>query len=175
MLEGPLVSALIAATPLFKAVHIAALLIWSGGLIALPLMLSRHDPAVSLADYRIIRRSTHIVYTICVTPAAVIAVIAGTWLIFLREAFVPWLYAKLAFVALLVVAHAWVGHIIETMAEEPGEHTPPTPWLPIVAVLGPVVVILFLVLGKPALGWISFPAWITEPRGGQLLFDVPSR
>ncbi|UOM32579.1 CopD family protein [Acuticoccus sp. I52.16.1] len=175
MLDGPVLSALTAAVPLFKSVHIAALLVWAGGLVALPLMLARHDPAVSAADYDIIRRATHVTYTLCVTPAAVIAVIAGTWLIFLREVFTPWLYAKLAFVALLVVAHAWVGHILAKVAEEPGEHTPPSPWLPIAAVAIPVVAILVLVLGKPALAFIEFPDWLTVPRGRQLLFDVPSR
>ena len=31
------------------------------------------DPAVMAEDYRLIRHSTHITYTLCVTPAAVIA------------------------------------------------------------------------------------------------------
>ena len=175
MLDGPVLSALTAAVPLFKAVHIAGLVVWGGGLIALPLMLSRHDPAVSAKDYGIIRRATHVTYTLCVTPAAVIAVIAGTWLIFLRETFAPWLYAKLAFVALLVVAHAWVGHMLTKVAEQPGEHTPPGPYLPMGAILLPILAILVLVLGKPPLAWIEFPDWLTEPRGRQLLFDVPSR
>lgn len=175
MLIESILETLSTAVPLFKAVHIAALPVWAGGLIALPLMLSRHDPAVSAEDYLIIRRATHITYTLCVTPAAVIAVISGTWLIFLREVFTPWFYAKLAFVALLVVAHAWVGHILARVAEEPGEHHPPGPYLPIAAVLVPVLAILVLVLGKPALGFIEFPDWLTEPRNRQLLFDVPSR
>lgn len=175
MLESPVLSPLVDAVPLFKAAHIAALVVWCGGLVALPLMLSRHDPAVSSRDYDMIRRATHLTYTLWVTPAAVIAVIAGTWLIFLREVFTPWLYAKLAFVALLVVAHAWVGHVLANIAEKPGEHTPPAPHFPIAAILVPVLAILVLVLGKPTLSWIEFPEWLTEPRGGQLLFDVPSR
>lgn len=175
MLDGPILTALTGAVPLFKAVHIAALVIWCGGLIALPLMLSQHDPAVSAKDYDIIRRATHHAYTLCVTPAAVIAVIAGTWLIFLREVFTPWLYAKLAFVALLVVAHAFVGHVLANVAEEPGEHTPPRPWLPIGTIFVPILAILVLVLAKPDLSFITFPEWLSEPRGGHLLFDVPSR
>ena len=161
--------------PLFKGAHIAALCIWCGGLLALPLMLSRHDPAVTRDDYRRIRRATHLTYTICVTPAAVIAVIAGTWLIFLREAFVPWLYAKLFFVALLVAAHAWIGHVMVDVAETPWRDRPPPPILPIAATLLPVVAILVLVLGKPELGWIAFPDWLLEPRGIQFPFDVPRR
>lgn len=163
------------AVPIFKSVHIAALCVWCAGLIALPLMLARHNPAVSSEDYTLIRRATHHTYTLCVTPAAVLAVIAGTWLIFLRGTFAPWFYLKLVFVALLVVAHAWIGHILEKVAEEPGEHTPPEPYLPMALVLLPVLAILVLVLGKPALGWIVFPDWLTQPRNGQLLFDVPSR
>ena len=86
---------LLRAIPIFKSVHIAALAIWCGGLLVLPLMLARHRPALVSEEYRLVRRATHVTYTLCVTPAAVIAVITGTWLIFLREAFVPWLFAKL--------------------------------------------------------------------------------
>lgn len=163
------------AIPLFKAAHIIGLVIWVGGLIALPLMLTRHDPEIPVDEYRMIRKASHLTYTMCVTPAAVVAVIAGTWLIFMREVFTPWLFAKLAFVALLVLAHAWIGHVVVKIGEEPGEHRPPHPSLPIAAVLLSALAILTLVLAKPTLGWILFPDWLTETRGGQLLFDVPSR
>ncbi len=165
---------LIASIPLFKIVHIAALVVWCGGLLTLPLMLARHNPNGLADDYRIVRKATHITYTLCVTPAAVIAVIAGTWLIFLREAFVPWLFAKLVFVALLVVAHAWIGHIVVKIAEEPDDHRPPRPIFPLFAVLIPVIAVLTLVLAKPAFDGITFPDWLLEPRGGQLPFEVPS-
>ncbi|APH71258.1 CopD family protein [Aquibium oceanicum] len=166
---------LLATVPIFKAVHIVCLSIWCGGLIALPMMLARHDPAIAQDDYHLIRRATHLTYTMLVTPAAVIAVIAGTWLIFLRQAFVPWLFAKLVFVALLLVLHAWVGHSIVRIAEEPGKHRPPNPYLPLAGVLACACAILVLVLGKPDLGWIGFPDWMLRPRGGQLPFEVPRR
>jgi len=163
------------AVPIFKAVHIIGLLVWVGGLTVLPLMLTRHDPAISAEDYRMIRRATHLTYTMCATPAAVTAVIAGTWLIFLREVFTPWMYAKLFFVALLVLAHAWIGHVVVSIGETPTEHRPPPAYLPVASVLLAVLVILFLVLAKPALGWVTFPGWLTEPHDGQLPFDVPRR
>lgn len=165
---------IVSTVPIFKAIHIVGLTIWCGGLLALPLMLSRHDPAIPVEDYRMIRRASHLTYTMCVTPAAVIAVIAGTWLIFLREMFTPWLYAKLAVVALLVLAHGWIGHVVVRIGEKPTEHTPPSPVLPIAAVIIPTVAILVLALAKPPLAGINFPQWLIEPRGGQLLFDVPS-
>lgn len=163
------------AVPLFKAAHILGLVAWCGGLLALPLMLTRHDPAISVQDYRTIRTASHLTYTLFVTPAAVIAVIAGTWLIFLREVYVPWMFAKLAFVAALVMAHGWIGHIVAKIGEEPSEHTPPAAWVPIALALVPMLVILTLVLSKPALGWVTFPEWLTEPRSDQLLFDTPRR
>lgn len=165
----------LAAVPYFKALHIVALVLWCAGLLAMPLMLSEHDPADSTADYTRIRKATHLTYTMAVTPAAVIAVIAGTWLIFLREVFVPWLYLKLFFVMLLVLAHAWIGHILVAAAERSEAHRPPSALLPVAAVLIPVAAILFLVLGKPELGRIELPGWMTEPRGNQLPFEVPSR
>lgn len=166
---------IVATIPIFKIVHIAALTLWCGGLLAMPLMLARSDRSVMMDDYRLIRRATHLTYTLCVTPAAVIAVIAGTWLIFLREAFVPWMFAKLVFVSLLVVAHVWTGNLLVRTAEEPARYDPPRAVLPLAAVLVPVIVILTLVLAKPGFHWIDFPQWMLEPRGGQLPFDVPSR
>ena len=121
-------------------------------------MLSRHDPANNREDYVRISRATHLTYTMAVTPAAIIAVVAGTWLIFLREALVPWLYAKLLFVALLVGAHAWIGHIIVSVAETRERHRPPAPYLPLMVVLVPMLAILTLVLGKPDLSGWSSPA-----------------
>lgn len=160
---------------LLKGTHIIGLMVWVGGLMALPLMLSRHDPAVTQDDYRIIRRATHLTYTGIVTPAAIITVVAGTWLIFFREVFVPWLYAKLVFVGALTAAHAWIGHLVMLVAEKPERHRPPEPYLPLAAILCIVAVILTLVLGKPDLGWIEMPDWLLAPLGAQLPFDVPSR
>jgi len=161
--------------PHLKAIHIAGLLIWCGGLFALPSMLAWHDPAIGQADYRRIRRATHYTYTLAVTPAAVVAVIAGTWLILIREVFEPWLYLKLAFVALLVAIHAWVGHAIVAVAEKAGTHRPPSPAVPNVALVLTILAILFLVLGKPEVGGLEGPGWLTEPLGRQLPFDVPRR
>lgn len=159
--------------PLVKAVHIVGLCLWCGGLVALPFMLARHDPAVSQDDFRRIREATHFTYTLCVTPAAVVAVIAGAWLIFMRETFQPWFYAKLFFVMLLVGAHAWTGHMLVRVGETRGRFQPRAPYLPLFAVLAPVIGILVFVLGKPDLGWVQFPSVLLEPMGRSLPFDVP--
>ncbi|PPD03372.1 MAG: hypothetical protein CTY36_08030, partial [Methylocystis sp.] len=98
--------------PHFLAFHVLTLALWCAGLIALPLMLSHHDPSISQSDYARIRRYTHFAYTLGVTPAAVLAVASGTALVFLRDAFTPWMFLKLVFVGALVLTHGWVGHTV---------------------------------------------------------------
>lgn len=161
--------------PHLKAMHIGMLSLWCAGLFALPLMLARHDPAVGQGDYALIRRATHYGYIWVITPAALFAIGSGLLLIFLREVFVPWMFAKLVFVALLVAFHAWLGHILLVVAETEGTHTPPEPLIPLLLLLVPILTILALVLAKPELGEIPMPGWLSEPRGGQLPFDVPRR
>lgn len=61
---------ILSTAPMVKLAHIAGLTLWCGGLLVLPVMLARHDPAVVADDYRLIRRATHLTYTTVVTPAA---------------------------------------------------------------------------------------------------------
>ncbi|MEI4263720.1 CopD family protein [Roseovarius sp. D0-M9] len=159
--------------PHFKGLHIAALIFWCGGLAALPLMLSLHDKAASQADFTRIRHITHFSYVFAITPAALVAIGSGTALIFLREAYVPWLFAKLVFVALLVAFHAWIGGILTRVAESAGQHVPPKPVLPLILLLVPVLAILALVLGKPDLHGLPMPEWLTQTQDGQLPFAAP--
>lgn len=157
-----------------KAVHIVALLIWCGGLLAVPFMLAHLEAVGTARDFPQIRRATHLLYTGAITPAAVTTVIAGTWLVFLRDTFTTWFYLKLLMVALLVSGHAWIGHLLAKKAV--GQDRPIAfPHAPAVVVLVPMLAILVLVLAKPDLGSIEFPQWMTEPRGGQLPFDIPRR
>jgi len=168
-------NALTPLVPHLKALHLAMLLFWCGGLFALPVMLARHDPAIGQADYARIRRATHYAYTFCITPAAVLAIASGTGLIFLREVFVTWMFAKLVLVATLVGFHVWIGYVLVAVAEREGAHRAPRPALPLLLLLGAVLAILTVVLAKPELGEIPMPGWLTEPRGHQLPFDVPRR
>lgn len=159
--------------PIFKAGHIIGLILWCGGLIAMPLMLARHDPAIGQDDYHRIRLAAHLSYTLVITPAAVITVIAGTWLIFMGGTYVPWFYAKLAAVMLLVIAHMWIGDVLVSIADSAGRTRPPQPWLPILAVVIPVIIILILVLAKPDLSAQLLPEWLQEPLDFEVPFDVP--
>jgi len=158
-----------------KFFHIAALSIWCAGLVGLPLLLARHDPADDQHRFSRRRLVTHVAYVGVVTPAAVIAISLGTALIFLRDVFVPWMFVKLALVGLLVLAHAWIGHVTLQIGERQGDYTTP-PAAPLLAVSGlTMLVILVLVLGKPFVGDEIIPSWLLMPQGQPLPVDEVPR
>ncbi len=154
-----------------KGLHIAALILWCAGLVALPLVLSKHDVAEEQADYARLRRITHYGYTRIVTPAAVIAIAAGTALIFLRGVFEPWLFAKLVAVGLLVALHGLTGHVVVLMSERRGTYAPPSSKPMIVITLLTMTAVLLLVLGKPAVPDL-IPAWLEAPQDRHLPFEA---
>lgn len=154
-----------------KGLHIAALIFWCAGLVALPLMLSKHKPDEAQADYARLRLLTHHGYTYIVTPAAVVAVAAGTALIFLRGVFEPWMFAKLVAVGLLVSLHALMGHTVVLMSERRGEYTPPSSKPLVGGTLATMTVVLILVLGKPAVPDLV-PAWLKTPQERQLPLEA---
>jgi protoporphyrinogen IX oxidase len=160
--------------PHVKALHLIFLFIWVAGLFALPRMLARHDRAIVQDEFTQIRRATHFGYVWVITPAAVLAIASGTGLVFLRDVFTGWAFAKFVLVALLVAMHAWVGHTIIAVAETEGQHQPPEPFVPTILILVLVLGILGLVLAKPELEELTFPSWLMQPLGRQLPFDVPN-
>lgn len=164
-----------AMVPHLKALHIGFIAIWSAGLFALPWMLARHDRAVVQAEYAQIRLATHYGYIWVITPAAVLAIGTGTTLVFLREVFTVWMFAKLILVTGLVAMHAWVGHTIVKVAETEGTHEPSEPLMPTLMILTLVIGVLCLVLAKPVLGNLPMPPWLLHPLGRHLPFDIPNR
>lgn len=159
--------------PHLKALHIGFMAIWMAGLLALPAMLARHDRAIGQADFQRIRHATHYGYVWAITPAAALAIGSGLALIFLRDVFVPWMFAKLVLVAGLVALHAWIGHTIIAVAETEGAHEPPDPLVPVLLLCLCIAGVLGLVLAKPDLGRIPVPDWLAQPLGRELPFDVP--
>ena len=162
---------MILATTIVKGAHMAGIVLWSAGLIALPLLLAQHRPGHGQDDYARIRHFTHYGYTNLLTPAAVVAVAAGTALLFLRDVFVPWMFAKLLLVGGMVALHAWIGDLVVRMGEQVNRRQPPRALF----LLAPAVVliagILLLVLAKPPFDLRVLPDWLLTPRGNQLPVD----
>ena len=101
--------------------------------------------------------------------------VAGTALIFAAEVFDLWLIAKLAFVSVMAMAHAWIGHLIEQSGQQrrgqgvdPARgYRMPYPGIALAAILPAIGAILWLVLAKPDLTWVVelMPQIVQEPRG----------
>ncbi|WP_188055690.1 CopD family protein [Sphingosinithalassobacter sp. CS137] len=163
------------AIAIVKGLHIAGVLLWGAGLLALPLMLAEHDRCDDQNEYARVRRFTHYGYTHLLTPAAVIAVAAGTALIFLRGVFVPWMFAKLVLVGVLVALHAWIGNTVVRMGEENNRsQPPPTPLLVAFAAMLLTSIVL-LVLAKPDIREDVLPDLLRTPQQRQLpVPDVPT-
>lgn len=158
-----------------KAAHLAALILWCAGLLALPLLLARHDPQHSQSTYTRLRLLTDASFRLVVTPAAVIAIAAGTALVFARGVYAPWMLAKLAVVGLLVGLHAWQGVSVTRMGETAGERPPPGAALPIALAIGLISAVLLLALAKPPVSAERLPGWLNEPRHRALpVGEVPA-
>lgn len=160
-----------------KAVHIAAMLCWCAGLIALPMLLISYRGARRQTRYTEFRLLTHYGYVGFATPAAVIAVVAGTALIFAAQVFDLWFLAKLAFVSLMALTHAWIGHLIEQSGlRRPGMpvaggtsrgYAMPHPVIALLIAVPSMAAVLWLVLAKPDLSWTAdlMPRILLAPRG----------
>lgn len=157
---------------LFKTLHIAALVIWCACLLALPLLLGLHERMVHAVplhqlqhSYAQFRRLTHVTYTVVATPSAVIAIAAGTVLIFAAQVLELWLLAKLAFVAGMALVHAWLGHLILQSKERELGWRMPWPALALVLAIPCMLAVLWLVLAKPDLRGVvaALPDWSREP------------
>jgi uncharacterized membrane protein len=138
-------------------------------------MLARHDPDQAQASFARLRLVSQYTYIGALTPAAVIAVAAGTALIFLRHVFEPWMFAKLAAVGLLVCLHGWLGHVLVRIGETAGERQPPNAAVMITLAIVIIAAVLLLVLGKPSLSPEVVPGWLSAPLGRSLpLSETPT-
>ncbi|GGI81224.1 membrane protein [Polymorphobacter multimanifer] len=154
-----------------KTLHITTLVIWCAGMLALPLMLAADHQGQSQEKYTRLRLTLQATYIWVITPAAVIAVFAGTALIFLAEVYVPWMFAKLVAVGFLVGLHGLTGHAIIDIGENPERARLQLAVPRFVAALGLMAVILVLVLGKPVIPLDLVPDWLMTPRDIHLPFD----
>lgn len=155
-----------------KTIHITTLIIWCAGLLALPLLLAGDHRNLAQSDYTRLRLTLQNGYIAVITPAAVIAVTAGTALIFLRGLYVPWMFAKLVMVGFLVGLHGLTGHAIIAIGEAPGEAQLNLAIPRLVAAVLLMAIILLLVLAKPDVPLTLVPDWLQQPLGLQSPFEA---
>jgi protoporphyrinogen IX oxidase len=154
-----------------KAIHILALIVWCAGLLVLPGLFAQRSrldvrPAVEL------NRFTRTLYIAVTSPAAFITVVAGTILLFMREAFTTWMMLKLLAVGLLVIFHMRAGYLILNVFEPEGHYAPWRRWVMTVATLAVIGAILMLILTKPPIELAILPLWLREPGGLQSFVET---
>jgi protoporphyrinogen IX oxidase len=104
-----------------KAFHIIFVIFWFAGIFYLPRLFVYHSMAtdrVGIERFKVMERR---LYRGIMTPAAVIAIAMGIWLLAASWdtiAHARWLHAKLALVAALIGFHVYCGHLIAAFARD---------------------------------------------------------
>ncbi len=134
----------------FKLIHIAAIAVWAAGLLYLPGLFAAHPRcAGSTAEFQQLRRQTRLVYVALMSPAAVIAVISGTVLVFLAAALGGWIVLKLAAVTGMVLLHVYMGRLLGILLVKPDLRRPFAHRLLMVPAVLLIVAVITLVSWKP--------------------------
>lgn len=150
-----------------KTVHIAAIAVWAGGLIALPALLRRDDEMSSRAAVVRLHHFSRFAHDALVSPAAVLAIASGTALIFFVAAD-DWLFLKLVAVAGMMGVHMLIARVLDQL-EEPA--VTPASWnrtVLVVAAIIFIVAVLALVLGRPVIPPEWMPGWLLEGQEAEL-------
>ncbi|MGY6587434.1 MAG: CopD family protein [Wenzhouxiangella sp.] len=104
----------------FKLIHIAAIVVWSAGMLYLPGLFARHPATDKGTDhFERLRHQTRLVYVGLMSPAAVIAVASGTVLVFLAASLGSWMILKLVAVAALALLHSYLGRLMGLLYKAP--------------------------------------------------------
>lgn len=155
-----------------KFLHIAAVCVWMAGLVGLPGLYVQRAGTREGERLYLLQRTVRFAFLKLMSPAAFLAIASGAALIFATGAFMPWLSAKLALVAMLALLHTLTGLVIIRLFEE-GEVYPVWRFVAVTAfILLLILAVLALVLAKPELDWRGIvPAVLTEPGGLRRLVE----
>ena len=158
--------------PVLKFVHVAAIALWAGGLLVLPLLLHGRARLRERGSAERLHLVTRRLLLWFASPAAFVAVASGTALIFLRPTQQPWFSAKLALVGALAALHVSLGTLVLRLFK-PGERVPAWRlWAAMLASPVLIVLVLLLVLDKPA--W-SLTDWRRDVFSPGALGDLLGR
>jgi uncharacterized membrane protein len=155
-----------------KAIHIVALIVWCGGLLVLPTLLGQRNREMTRGAVIDLQRLTRVLFIQVTSPAAFVAVVAGTALIFAREVFTPFMMLKLVAVGLLVMLHIRIGYVILSVFKPGGRYAPWRQIANLSMTLSVISIILLLILAKPPIDLGGLPPWLLQPGGLQSLVET---
>src|SRR5580700_7798521 len=152
-------------TTSLKFVHLAAIALWSGGLVVLPFLFWQRRTLKAGLDLDRLHRVARFVYVEITSPAAFVAIGSGTALIFLQTTFVEWFSLKMVLVGIMVMLHVVAGLILMHLFE-PAGHFGRFSYIALtVAYLVLITSIIGVVLGKPHIDSNQFAQNLFTPGG----------
>lgn len=132
-----------------KSAHIAALVFWCACLFYIPGLFAAHAKPLGRRDFHRLRAQTRVVYLGVASPAAVIAIVSGSALIYLRDVSGGWLPLKLTAVAAMVVLHLVDGWLVGWHRERGVSRHPFVLFVLVLVPASLVGLVLWLVLARP--------------------------
>ncbi|MFY0664844.1 MAG: CopD family protein [Natronospirillum sp.] len=141
----------------FLLLHMAALLVWVSALLYLPIMVgaSPYRPPDIDQKPKPYDSVSRFLFTQVATPAALVAIIAGTAVFLINRTVDTWLIIKLTLVTALVMAHTLAGVLVlreERLGKQ--RHTRIMSLILLVALCLLMTAIIWVVLAKPAMEWL---------------------
>ena len=154
-----------------KFLHIAAIALWTAGLICLPHLNRQRSEVGEQTDLHRLHSMVRFFYVVILSPAAFVGILTGTALIYVQETFTVWFTLKLALVGALVAVHLRTGHVILRLFDEsvrwsPWRHTAMTV-LTVTIASG----IVLVVLTKPAINARALQTNLFAPGQLRSLFN----
>ena len=146
-----------------KFAHLAAIAVWSGGLLVLPYLFWQRRSATTGVELDRLHRITRLVYVELTSPAAFVAIASGTALIFAQATFFEWFSLKMVLVSIMAMLHVVAGLVLHSLFSPKG-HFGRLSFMALTA--GYLVVIagiLWLVLAKPQIDSNGIAAHLFEP------------
>ena len=152
-------------TTLLKFIHLAAIAVWSGGLIALPFLFWQRRTLEPGIELNRLHRIARLVYVDLTSPAAYIAIASGTALIFLQATFAEWFSTKMVLVGLMAMLHVVAGLILVKLFLPNGRLGRPSCVALSIAYAALITAVVWIVLAKPHIDANQFAAHLFEPGG----------
>lgn len=138
----------------FLTLHIAALLIWCATLLYLPPLIAGNYSGAMTVDREWQHHNSiaRFMFTHVATPAALLAIIAGTIVFLINRTIESWLIAKLTLVTGLVIGHTLTGVLILRVERAGDGWLAWRCWLLEIVMAILMLLIIWIVLDKPEHG-----------------------
>lgn len=104
-----------------KFLHIGCFAVWFAGLLALPWIFGEHAMQKSKVGISQMRRIERTVFFAFMSPAAVLAILFGIWLM-LYGFQGGWLHVKLTLLVVAVLFHVYCGTVMRTFLQGRNRH-----------------------------------------------------